>query len=62
MQVLVTGGTGRLGRAIVANLKREGHCVRVLARCAARSPRSATRGFGVAEQQRVCTLRARCGK
>lgn len=32
MRVLVTGGTGHLGRAIVPGLKREGHTVRVLAR------------------------------
>jgi uncharacterized protein YbjT (DUF2867 family) len=30
--VLVTGGTGHLGRAIVALLRRDGHAVRVLAR------------------------------
>jgi uncharacterized protein YbjT (DUF2867 family) len=32
MTILVTGGTGHLGRAIVSGLQREGHSVRVLAR------------------------------
>lgn len=32
MKILVTGGTGHLGRAIVAGLKQDGHQVRVLAR------------------------------
>ena len=32
MTVLVTGGTGHLGRAIVARLRRDGHAVRILAR------------------------------
>jgi uncharacterized protein YbjT (DUF2867 family) len=32
MRILVTGGTGHLGRAVVAGLQREGHAVRVLAR------------------------------
>jgi uncharacterized protein YbjT (DUF2867 family) len=32
MRILVTGGTGHLGRAIVSGLKREGHTVRILAR------------------------------
>ncbi|HEX9415350.1 MAG TPA: NAD(P)H-binding protein [Gaiellaceae bacterium] len=32
MKILVTGGTGHLGRAIVAGLKQDGHQVRVLTR------------------------------
>jgi uncharacterized protein YbjT (DUF2867 family) len=32
MRILVTGGTGHLGRAIVSGLKRDGHTVRILAR------------------------------
>jgi uncharacterized protein YbjT (DUF2867 family) len=32
MRILVTGGTGHLGRAISAGLKRDGHRVRILAR------------------------------
>jgi uncharacterized protein YbjT (DUF2867 family) len=32
MRILVTGGTGHLGRAITAGLKRDGHQVRILAR------------------------------
>lgn len=32
MRVLVTGGTGHLGRAVVQLLRQEGHAVRVLAR------------------------------
>ena len=32
MRILVTGGTGHLGRAITARLSRDGHRVRVLAR------------------------------
>src|SRR5689334_20784682 len=32
MRILVTGGTGHLGRAIVARLLEQGHAVRVLAR------------------------------
>lgn len=32
MNILVTGGTGHLGRAIVASLKDDGHDIRVLAR------------------------------
>jgi uncharacterized protein YbjT (DUF2867 family) len=30
MKVLVTGGTGHLGRAIVARLREDGHAVRIL--------------------------------
>jgi nucleoside-diphosphate-sugar epimerase len=30
MRILVTGGTGHLGRSIVSGLKREGHAVRML--------------------------------
>jgi len=32
MRILVTGGTGHLGRAIVARLQEQGHSIRVLAR------------------------------
>jgi uncharacterized protein YbjT (DUF2867 family) len=32
MRILITGGTGHLGRAITAGLKRDGHRVRILAR------------------------------
>ena len=32
MRILVTGGTGHLGRAIVSGLRGEGHRVRILAR------------------------------
>ena len=32
MKILVTGGTGHLGRAIVSGLTRDGHSVRILAR------------------------------
>src|SRR5665213_4076890 len=32
MRILVTGGTGHLGRVVVARLTEEGHQVRVLAR------------------------------
>ena len=32
MRILVTGGTGHLGQAIMSGLKREGHQVRILAR------------------------------
>lgn len=32
MKILVTGGTGHLGRVIVAQLKQDGHQVRILAR------------------------------
>jgi uncharacterized protein YbjT (DUF2867 family) len=39
MTVLVTGGTGHLGRAIVALLRRDGHAVRVLARRPGDDPR-----------------------
>ena len=38
MQVLVTGGTGRLGRLVVTELVTRGHSVRVLSRRAARDP------------------------
>ena len=32
MRILITGGTGHLGRAIVSGLKRQSHTVRILAR------------------------------
>ncbi|HEX8243037.1 MAG TPA: NAD-dependent epimerase/dehydratase family protein, partial [Longimicrobium sp.] len=35
MQILVTGGTGTLGRDVVEMLRRRGHTVRVLSRRAA---------------------------
>lgn len=38
MRILVTGGTGHLGKAIVLGLKREDHHVRVLARQPRRDP------------------------
>ncbi len=38
MHVLVAGATGHLGRPLVAELRRRGHRVRVLARDAARAP------------------------
>jgi uncharacterized protein YbjT (DUF2867 family) len=39
MKVLVTGGTGHLGRAVVALLKANGRDVRVLARRPGADPR-----------------------
>jgi uncharacterized protein YbjT (DUF2867 family) len=38
MRIVVTGGTGHLGRAIVFGLKHQGHHVRVLARQPGRDP------------------------
>jgi uncharacterized protein YbjT (DUF2867 family) len=38
MRILVTGGTGHLGQAVVAGLKRDGHRVRILARRPRRDP------------------------
>ena len=38
MRILVTGGTGHLGRDIVSLLKDQGHQVRVLARTAGPDP------------------------
>lgn len=38
MRILITGGTGHLGQAIVSELKRDGHRVRVLARQPHRNP------------------------
>lgn len=39
MRLLVTGGTGHLGQAIVSGLKDRGHRVRILARRPRRDPR-----------------------
>ena len=44
MTVLVAGGTGFIGRAIVSALRRDGHQVRVLTRDAARTPFPHDRG------------------
>jgi uncharacterized protein YbjT (DUF2867 family) len=55
MTVLVTGGTGHLGRAIAALLRRDGHAVRVLARRPGDDPQlewlrgDLATGHGVAE-------------
>ena len=38
MRVLVTGGTGHLGRAIVASLRKDGHQIRIIARQPGRDP------------------------
>lgn len=45
--ILVAGGTGFLGRAIVAALRRDGHQVRVLARNASRNPWADDRGVTI---------------
>jgi NADH dehydrogenase len=47
--ILVAGGTGFLGRSIVAALRREGHVVRVLSRNASRNPWVDDRGVSVVE-------------
>jgi uncharacterized protein YbjT (DUF2867 family) len=47
MQVVVTGGTGVLGREVVAELARRGHEVRVLARRSPEHPVDLTTGDGL---------------
>lgn len=47
--ILVAGGTGFLGRAIVSALRREGHQVRVLSRGTKPNPFVADRGVSLAE-------------
>jgi NADH dehydrogenase len=47
--ILVAGGTGFLGRAIVSALRRDGHQVRVLSRHAGRNPWVQDRGVSMVE-------------
>ena len=47
MHIVITGGTGLIGRALTTSLAQEGHRVTVLSRDPARHPSSVARGVTV---------------
>jgi uncharacterized protein YbjT (DUF2867 family) len=56
MRIAVVGGTGTLGRLVVAELEQRGHDVRVLSRHAQDTPVDLTTGDGLAEGLSGCEV------